>query len=284
MSHGNKQAKRISPASLGLPFCGADTHAHLGKASSSNEIDISEKFSTIISNAKEAGVSLIGQIFLHPDRYIEERELYSNLPLQVFFALAIHPMEAHLATDVVMHDISKAIDEDSRIKAVGETGLDYFWESMCNRATQQDVFRKHIDLALSKKLPLIIHSRDAASDTLKILEEKNFTSPLLWHCFSGDAINHLDRILANGWSIAVGGAITYPANSDIREAIKRIPLERLMLETDSPYLAPIPWRGVPNEPAFTAFTCAKVAEVLEIKPDVLWCICGENARNFFDIQ
>ncbi len=131
---------------------------------------------------------------------------------------------------------------------------------------------------------IAIHSRDAARDCLRILEAEGFAGrPLLWHCFSGDAVEHLDHILANGWHVSIPGPVTYPANHDLREAVRRIPLERLLVETDCPYLSPLPWRGKPNEPGFVAFTAVAVAHERGMDPAELWAACGRNTLRFFAV-
>ena len=116
------------------------------------------------------------------------------------------------------------------------------------------------------------------------LEARGFAGyPLLWHCFGGGPAL-ARRILKNGWHISVPGPVTYPANAALREALPLIPAERLLLETDSPYLAPAPWRGRRNEPALTVFTARAVAEARGVAPEELWLTCGENARRFFGLD
>lgn len=271
-----QSAPRVTPDTLGLPLTGADSHAHLDSEG------IIEQLDAVLTRAREAGVAHIGQVFLGPAAYTAAREQMAAYP-ELFFLMGIHPCDARECTGTVMQAMREAFRADSRLRAVGEIGLDFYWKD-CPPLIQEDVFRMQLGLARELDLPVVIHSRDAAQDSLRILEAEGFAGrPLLWHCFSGDAVGHLDRLLENGWHISIPGPVTYAANVELREALKRIPADRLLVETDCPYLAPVPWRGKPNEPALVAFTAAAVAACRGTSPEALWTLCGNNTLRFFGL-
>ena len=138
-------------------------------------------------------------------------------------------------------------------------------------------------MARELDLPVVIHSRQAEEDTVAVLLEMGFRDrPLLWHCFGGDAAM-ARTLLDNGWHISVPGPATYPKNVALREAVASIPPDRLMLETDCPYLSPQQYRGKRNEPAYLAFTCAGVAELRDEDPAETWAACGANTLRFFGV-
>jgi Mg-dependent DNase len=286
MSKSNTKQERPSPASLHLPPGGADSHAHLDglveKARTDEERK--EKLEAVMDLALGSGVSTIGQVFLSPEALERGRGWFDAWP-QVFFLLGIHPNEAMQLTGQTLAAMRSWFAREPRLKAVGEIGLDLYWDD-CPLVVQEEAFRLQLALAKEVKLPVVIHSREAAEPTLNILEAEGLAGhPLLWHCFGGDdAIAVLDRLLANGWHISVPGPVTYPANTALREAVGRIPHDRLLLETDCPYLTPLPWRGKPNQPAFTAFTAQTVAACLGMEVAELWALCGANTRRFFGLD
>ena len=138
-------------------------------------------------------------------------------------------------------------------------------------------------MAKELNLPVVIHSRDAFDDTLRILLDEGYSNlPLLWHCFDGDA-EKAQTIVSHGWYISIPGSVTYKANTAMRESLHHIPKDKLMLETDCPYLSPEPWRGQTNEPALVVFTAECVANELNRDITELWLTCGKNAQDFFSL-
>lgn len=270
-----KDLPRMAPQALGLPPGGADAHAHLDS--------LSEDLAAVMERAEQAGISFIGQVFLGPAAYRAHREAMRHYP-GLFFLLGIHPCDALECTGDVLEDMRAAFQADARLRSVGEIGLDFYWKD-CPHPIQEEAFRLQLALARELSLPVVIHSRDAAADSLRILEAEGFVGrPVLWHCFSGDAVPYLDRILANGWHVSIPGPVTYPANQALRDAVTRVPLERLHVETDCPYLAPLPWRGKSNEPAFVVFTAAAVAEARSMPVAEFWAACGRNTAHFFGVE
>ncbi len=271
-----KESPRILPSSLHLPLTGVDSHAHLDSAG------LIERLPEVMEQARQAGVACIGQVFLSLTAYREYRSAFTPYP-GVFFLMGGHPSDAQACTPEIVQAMRMAFQGDPTLKAVGEIGLDFYWHNTPH-SIQEEAFSLQLALAVELDLPVVIHSRDAARDSLRILEAEGFSGrPLLWHCFSGDAVPLLDRILANGWHVSIPGPVTYPANQALRDAVARIPQDRLLVETDCPYLAPVPWRGTQNEPALAVFTAATVAEIRGMAPEELWTACGRNAMHFFHV-
>ncbi|MEG2172035.1 MAG: TatD family hydrolase [Desulfovibrionaceae bacterium] len=275
MSKKKSSAPKTSPLDLALPLCGVDTHAHLDLE------HFGENLEAVLSLARQSGISQIGNVFLGSKSYQDNAPLFAQHP-EVFFILGVHPCDAHQCKAQELDALAQAFRSDERLCAVGEIGLDYFWHD-CPPEVQKAAFSAQLTLARAVERPVVIHSRDAHDDTLALLEAHGFIGyPLIWHCFGGDtALAH--RIINNGWHISIPGPVTYPANAALREAVKSIPLDRLLVETDCPYLAPAEWRGQRNQPAFAVFTAACIAKQRGLDPAELWEICGNNARKFFGI-
>lgn len=274
MSH--KKIIRIDPLERALPKGGVDSHAHLD----SKEFDKSRDM--IIERALEAGVSQIGNVFLSPEDMAAGSHFFNKYP-EIFYILGIHPCDGYKCTSSCITQMENLFKTESRLKAVGEIGLDYHWQD-CPKEIQLDTFGKQLEMAKALKKPVVIHCRDAELDCLTMLEANDFANyPLLWHCFGGDA-SLARRILRNGWYISVPGTVTYPANKALKEAVEIIPDDKLLLETDCPYLSPVPWRGTCNEPAYTVFTARAVAEIRNQTPERVWEQCGDNARLFFNLS
>ncbi len=271
MSH--KKKERISPLTLQLPCAGVDSHAHLdGSAFDADREEVLER-------AQVAGVARIGNVFLGVDVYRERREMFAAHP-EIFYLLGTHPCDGMQCDAKEIEGMRAAFLEDTRLKAVGEIGLDFYWDD-CPKEIQYQAFERQLALARELEKPVVIHCRDAMPETLAFLESRDFAGyPLLWHCFGGDRYL-AKRIIRNGWHISIPGPVTFRANTALREALQQIPNDRLLLETDCPYLAPEPWRGTRNEPALTAFTAACIAQEKRMSPEALWRLCGENAYRFF---
>ena len=271
-----KSAVRTDPLTLALPLAGVDSHAHLD----GEEFDVDRE--DVLARARAAGLAQVGNVFLGPEEYQTGRGLFDAHP-EVFFLVGIHPCDGQKCTPDRLDAMRAAFAADSRLRAVGEIGLDFYWPD-CPREIQYQALRQQLALARAVERPVVIHCREAEEETLMILEAEGFAGyPLLWHCF-GQGPETARRILRNGWHISVPGPVTYKANEELRQAVATIPADRLLLETDSPYLAPQPWRGKRNEPAFTVFTVRAMAEARGENPAELWQTCGENARRFFGLK
>lgn len=274
MAH--KKPVRIDPLTEALPAGGADSHAHLDGKDYDNDRE------EVIARAAKCGVTLIGNVFLGPEDY-ESRKVWYEQKKDIFFILGVHPCDGLRCTPQCLEKIEAAFKADSRLKAVGEIGLDFHWND-CPKELQLKAFAMQLELAKKLGRPIVLHCREAEYDCLALLEGGGFAGyPLLWHCFGGD--KHLaKKIIRNDWHISIPGAVTYPANKDLREAVAVIPKDKLLLETDCPYLSPVPWRGTRNEPAYLVFTAAAVAAARNEDKAELWQTCGENTRRFFDLD
>ena len=270
-----KNKNRPEPESLGLPLVGVESHAHLDLD------DFDEDREAIIERAKASGVAQIINVFLGPDAFERNHHLFDDHP-EISFLLGVHPNNADTLTDDVlsrMHDHFKA---NPRLKGVGEIGLDYYWERV-DHGVQKEAFIKQLLLARELDLPVVIHSRDANEDCIKILVEQGFKdTPVLWHCF-GSGLELAQPVIDNGWHISIPGPVTFRKTDDLQAAVARIPLDKLLVETDCPYLAPEPWRGKRNHPALAAFTAKRVAEIKGRSVEDIWQITGDNARRFFSL-
>lgn len=271
-----KSAPRPDPAELRLPLSGVDSHAHLDMDEFAADLD------AVLDQARGAGVARIGNVFLGPEAYAAGRALFDAHP-QVFFLLGVHPNEADTFSAGAEAAMRRAFAEDTRLRAVGEIGLDFYWDRV-PRKTQEEAFRAQLNMARDLGLPPVIHCRDAEDATLAVLAEEGYNGrKLLWHCYGGDE-RLARRLVDNGWHLSIPGPVTYPKNEALRRAAAAIPLDRLLIETDCPYLSPQPWRGKRNHPALSAFTAQAVAQARGADPAELWAACGDNAKRFFGLE
>jgi TatD DNase family protein len=251
-----------------------DTHAHLDFDDYKDNID------GIIENAKNEGVEKIlipGVTLEDIPRIISLIEKYDNL----FGAVAIHPSEAKDWNDDSYEKL-KQYAQNNKIVAIGETGLDYYWDKSFVDI-QKQVFKKHIRLAKELNKPIIVHDRDAHEDTLSILKEENASSVgVVMHCFSGSAEFAL-QCVKEGFYIALGGPVTFKNAKKPKEVAKAIPIEKLLLETDSPFLTPHPFRGKLNDPSKIRLVAEEIAELKNINIEELGEITSKNAEMLFKI-
>ena len=230
-----------------------DSHCHLDFPDFVDELD------DVVLRAGEAGVGAVLTICTHVTRFekvLKVAEAYDN----IFCTVGIHPHEAGKEPPV---DAARLMElaQHPKVVGFGETGLDYYYEHS-PREEQKRSFRAHIQASREAGLPVIVHTRDADDDTLSVLEDehKKGAFPGLIHCFSSSP-ELAARSLELGFYISISGIATFKAAQELRDTISGIPLERLLVETDAPYLSPVPKRGKRNEPAFTAYTASVVAEL-----------------------
>jgi TatD DNase family protein len=182
----------------------------------------------------------------------------------VVAAVALHPNEApRLAARGGLDEAWRVIEElaaDSRVRAVGETGLDHYRTPPEGRVSQEESFRRHIDLAKRLGKPLVIHDRDSHEDVLRVLDDEGPPDAVVFHCFSGDAAM-ARRCVASGWVLSFAGTVTFKNAQGLRDALAVTPLDHLLVETDAPYLAPVPFRGRPNASYLVPVTLRAMAEV-----------------------
>ena len=228
-----------------------DSHCHLDFP------DYAGHVAGVVARARAAGVGTLLTIGTQLSRFAGVRAVAEQFD-DVWCSVGVHP---HEAEKELLNDAGPLLRETNHLKVVGigETGLDYYYEHS-PRAPQIRNFRSHIEAARKSGLPLIVHSRDADDDTIAVLEDEMgkgaFTG--LIHCFTGTQ-RLADAALALGFSISVSGIATFKNSQSLRDVLKTVPLERLLVETDAPYLAPVPFRGKTNEPAFVVHTAKLLA-------------------------
>ena len=254
-----------------------DTHCHLSGLS---ESEISEQ----IANAKENGVERI--IAIGSGYGFKDNTLTLNLTKkypQVFCTLGMHPHEAAKMTEEDYLKLSRLIVGEKKVVAVGETGLDYHYMHS-PKDIQQAVFNCFIALAGSAKKPLVIHDRDCGDECVQMIKKSGQDNLKgVVHCFSGNkglAKKYLDL----GFMISFTGIITFPKADDLREIVKTTPLDRIMVETDSPFLAPVPYSGKTNQPAYVKNVAESVAQVKGLDFEEVAKVTTENAVKFFDLS
>lgn len=229
----------------------------------------------VLSRAREAGVGAFLNISTKQSEW-KQVVATANREPDVFASVGIHPHEADKHEDLERASLLDAT-QDARVIGIGETGLDYFYE-YSDRHVQAKLFRMHIDVARETGLPVIIHTRDAEDDTYQILAEEleKGAFPALIHCFTASA-EFGRKVLDLGLTISLSGIVTFKNARDLQAAAQEVPLDRLLVETDSPFLAPVPHRGRSCEPAFVADTARFVAQLRGIDPHVL---AEQTTRNF----
>jgi len=270
-----KKQDRPTPDTLRLPCVGVESHAHLDFEPLALELP------AVLARARAAGVDRLMQIFLGPEAYRKAVALFHPHE-QVDFSIGVHPNHAEECTDEALAAMEAICRQDGRIKGIGEIGLDFYWNRV-DPAVQRTAFAAQLELARTLELPVVIHSRDAHAEAVAMLKDLGFAHrPVLWHCFGG-GVDQVREVVAAGWHLSIPGPVTYSRNAALREAVAAVPLQRLMLETDCPYLAPDPWRGTTNEPALMAFTAVEVARCKAMDPAELWAATGQTAREFFGL-
>lgn len=238
-----------------------DSHCHLEYKG------LIEEQAMVIARARAAGVGAFLNISTRQSEWDQVIATAAREP-DIFASVGIHPHEADAHADLG-RAVLLAATHHPKVIAIGETGLDYYYDKS-DRAVQQALFRMHIDVARETQLPLIIHTRDAEDDTHAILAEEmgKGAFPALIHCFTASA-DFAEKVLALGLAISLSGIVTFKNAKDLQDIAKIIPQDRLLVETDSPFLAPVPNRGKVCEPAFVADTARFVAELRGVSPEVL---------------
>ena len=233
----------------------------------------------VLARARKAGV---GQFLNISTRKSEWEQVVGTAEREpdVWASVGIHPHEADQHADLGREALLQAAAH-TRVIGIGETGLDYYYDRS-DRATQRELFRMHIGVSRETGLPLIIHTRDADDDTLAMLEEETGkgTFPALIHCFTASAESG-QRVLELGLSISLSGIVTFKNAINLHEIAKEIPRDRLLVETDSPFLAPVPHRGKPCEPAYVASTAQFLADLRGEDVDDLADYTTANFRRLF---
>lgn len=198
----------------------------------------------------------------------------------IYAMIGIYPSEAKTYTQEV-EDRMIELAKNHKVKALGEIGLDYYWDKSFVDL-QKEVYVKQILLANKLNLPIVIHDREAHKDAYDLLLEYNQSSKALFHCFSG-SVEFMRECVKKGWYIALGGVVTFKNAVKMKDVAREIPLDKLVLETDSPYLTPVPFRGKPNTPAYVRYVAEEIANLRQIPLNELIDITTNNAERFFEI-
>jgi len=245
--HNRDIEREQAPLPAPLPVPTVDSHAHLEIVT--NDAADSDAVRTILDDAKSVNVDRIVQVGYSAEQSQWCVDLANNYPGRVLATVALHPNEAPIVEDME-HDwaIIEKLAQEPRVRAIGETGLDYFRTPPELQQRQQESFKWHIELAKKTKKALVIHDRDSHEDVLSVLLEVGAPEKTVFHCFSGD-VAMAKICIERGYILSFAGTMTFKNAPELREAVKLVPSDQLLVETDSPFLAPAPHRGALNTPA-----------------------------------
>ena len=252
-----------------------DTHCHL------NDEQLYTRIDEVIKSANEAGVNRFCVVGWNKDSSllaIKIAEQYDN----VYAIIGYHPTDVYDVSEEDFNLIMNLLDHP-KVVALGEIGLDYYWiKEAEKREIQKQYFIRQIEEANKHKKPISIHNRDAIEDCLKILQEHHVDCGGVMHCYSG-SVESMKEFLKAGMYISLGGPVTFKNAKQPKEVAKEVPLDRLLVETDSPYLTPHPFRGQVNEPKYIGLTLIEISFIKDIDKDALAEITTENAKRLFRI-
>ena len=249
-----------------------DTHCHLDKLDSTPEAAVNE--------AKDAGVQQMLTISVDEQSLDFVLNAVRKFP-EVYGSVGFHPHDASSLNESLENKIRQLAQAEDKLIAIGETGLDYHY-MYSPVEVQQQVFRQQLMLAEELNLPIVMHSREAEADTLNILREIPVKSLGVAHSFTS-SFEMARKLVDMGWYLGINGIVTFKNAEDLREVVRWLPLEKLLLETDSPFLAPIPFRGKPNKPAHIPAIATFVAELKNISLQQLAEHTNENAQRLFKL-
>jgi TatD DNase family protein len=253
-----------------------DTHCHL------NFPDFNKDRADIMKRAADADVRAFVTVATEPEEWHRCLDLCEGHP-QIRVALGVHPNEAALYTAKVGDELKTLAQKDSRVVAIGETGLDFYRDN-APRDKQHESFTRHLEIAAELNKPFILHCRAAEAAMLDVLVafQKKSGTPLrgVWHCFTS-TIEFGARAAELGLYFGLGGIVTYPKAGDLRAAVATLPADKILLETDCPFLPPKPWRGQRNEPAYLTNVVETLADVRKVSGDEIMRATTENAQRLF---
>ena len=252
-----------------------DTHAHLTDKCFQDYVD------DILEQSKQHGIEKIFCASYDKQSSIESVELAKKYN-DVYAIIGVHPHDAKTYDEQLEKTIIQ-LAQNNKVVAIGEIGLDYHYD-LSPRDIQKQVFEKQIDLAYQLGLPIVIHTREAIGDTMEILRKnKTKIQGALVHCFNASK-EILREIMDMGFYVSYGGAVTFKNANGLLEAVKNTPLDRIMLETDCPYMTPVPYRGKTNFPKYIPIVAQKIAELKNISVEEIEIITTQNAQKFFKIN
>ena len=246
-----------------------DTHAHIDMLDYDRTMALMSEYGVKKAIIPSVEVATLDKVF---EIALKNENLYAMI--------GIFPSEVKTYTPKVEEKL-RNLAKNPKIKAVGEIGLDYYWDKSFVDL-QKEVFVKQIKLANELNLPIVVHDREAHKDSFDLLKEYNNNSKVLFHCFSG-SVEFMQECVKQGWYIAIGGVVTFKNAIKMKDVAKSVPLEYLVLETDSPYLTPVPFRGKENSPAYVKYVAEEIANLRDIPVEEIIDITTNNAERFFEI-
>lgn len=250
-----------------------DSHAHLDDERFDTDRDL------VISSLKDEGIDFfvnVGADMEGSRKSIELSEKYDF----VYAACGVHPHDADSMTEDDLKELEKMLSHKKAV-ALGEIGLDYYYDNS-ERETQKKWFIRQLSLAKKLDIPVIVHCRDATLDCLEILKNSGVTKGVM-HCFSG-SFESAKEVLSLGWYISFSGSVTFKNAKNLQKAAEIVPMDRLLIETDSPYLSPEPVRGKRNDPSRVKYVAEKIAEIKGISVEEVAKITMENTKRFFNTE
>jgi len=249
-----------------------DSHCHL------DHEPLFSNLNNIILRSKEAGIKKLLTISTSLESFEKIRNIVKKDEI-IYGTIGIHPHEAN-DKSIGSEEIVKNFNKEQKIIGIGETGLDFYYNNS-DKDKQIKSFIDHIEAAIKTSAPLIIHSRNAEEDTFKILNEyKSKNVKILMHCFTGSK-DFAEKLLKLNAFFSASGIITFKNSVELQETFRFLPLDKILIETDSPFLAPVPNRGKKNEPSFISFTAQKLAEIKNITKSKLIKVTTENFQKLF---
>lgn len=258
-----------------------DSHCHIDGEAFDEDRD------EVVHRANDAGVAMmlnVGTGDPHSDDFrkaVAVAEKYET----IFASVGVHPHDAKLYDDIAEEHLIELVKSSEKVIAWGEIGLDFYYDHS-PRDVQQDVFRRQVRTARGLDLPIIIHSRDADDETVEILQEEcsheSFRGGIM-HCFGGTP-EMAEKLIALGFLISFAGNVTFKKAENLRDAARVVPLDKLLVETDCPFLTPVPFRGKRNEPAYVEHTARFLADFYGIELDVLAKRTTQNFLQFFNLE
>ena len=277
--HNRDLDRTLAPQPEALPVSTVDSHAHLEIVT--NAAPDSEEVRKVLDDARDVGVDRVVQVGYSAEQSQWCVDAAEHWKGRVLAAVALHPNEAPVVEDLE-HDwsIIAKLAEHPRVRAIGETGLDYFRTPPELRKRQQESFKWHIELAKKHNKALVIHDRDSHDDVLSVLLEVGAPEKTIFHCHSGD-LEMAKICVDRGYILSFAGTLTFKNAPQLREAVKIVPIDQLLVETDAPFLAPMPHRGALNTPAQIANIVRAMADERNVSDAELATALSKNAERIF---
>ena len=249
-----------------------DSHCHL------DHEQLKSDLSNIIKRSKDVGIEKLLTISTSVESFQKIKNIINEDEI-IFGTIGIHPHETD-NNEISIDYIVKNFEENPKIIGIGETGLDFYYNNS-DKEKQIKSFKKHIEASIKTNSPLIVHSRNAEDETFEILNKyQGEKLKILMHCFTGSK-NFAEKLLKLDAFFSASGIITFKNSMDLQKTFKILPLEKILIETDSPYLAPVPNRGKKNEPSFLSYTAQKLADIKDVSKKEITKITTKNFNNLF---